>query len=119
MENMNKLKELLQDESFATKLFNLDDPKDIQKLLSDNGVELSIEEIEQTKDFVQRYNDSKLTEAEKKAVDAYLENDGDALSDEQLEAVNGGFIGFAIFGLVLAVGAISGMVYHDVTGRSW
>lgn len=117
--DLEKLKQLLQDESFKTKLFSLEDASQIQQLLSDNGIELSIEEIEQTKDFIQRYNDNKLTPDEQKTLNMYLENGEDALSDEQLEAVNGGFVGWAIFGVILVCATVAGMAYHDATGRSW
>lgn len=45
--NIEKLNELLQDETFLTALSQLDSAEAAQKLFADNGLELAVEEVKE------------------------------------------------------------------------
>ncbi len=79
-----KLNALLKDQDFIEKLTNSETDTDVQALLTENGVELTLEEIN----------------AIKKGVDAHISGDGE-LSEDELENVAGGIdIGGIISGIV-------------------
>lgn len=119
--NINKLKEVLNDQEFVEKLFGLENVNDIQNTLSEKGIDLSIEEIEATKDMLIRYQNNELTEQEKKIIEnAQTEND--ELNEDQLEAVTGG--SFFIFMIVIAalsttvlVGGMAAKTHVQTRGR--
>lgn len=65
--NSEKLKELMQNEEFTGKIAKLEDKEDIQKVFKENGLDVSIEELEQ------------------------MENEGRKLLEEgELEGISGG-----------------------------
>lgn len=121
MVDTKKLEELLKDKEFCEKLFALDETKDVQDLLNTNGIELSIEEIEQIKDLVIRFQNDDLTDEEKKLIEKFQKTG--ELSDDDLENVSGGL--FLLIGggaVALTVGlAIYGVVsaYISASGRRW
>lgn len=107
--NLKKLQELLQDESFTNKLFNLEDAKDAQKLFRENGIELSIEELEQTKDLMDRFQNGELTPQEKSKIETYTQENGE-LNDQDLENVTGGELIFAICTLLTVAAGLTATV---------
>ena len=86
-----KFEKLMQDEAFAEKLLSLDEDTEIQALLSENGVEFTLEQIA----------------AIKKGVIAQLNGEDAELSEDDLEDVAGGIaVGTAI---TVAVGVAKGL----------
>lgn len=98
--NNEKLKELLKDEAFVKELVEQETVEDAQKLLASKGVDISVDQLNEIR----------------KGVAARLE-EGEELSDEQLENVAGGFAD-AITAVVDAVIAVGDFV-HTVTRRRW
>lgn len=98
--NNEKLKELLKDEAFVKELVEQETVEDAQKLLASKGVDISVDQLNEIH----------------KGVAARLE-EGEELSDEQLENVAGGFAD-AITAVVDAVIAVGDFV-HTVTRRRW
>ncbi|MTI81348.1 MAG: Nif11-like leader peptide family natural product precursor [Firmicutes bacterium] len=81
-QKITQLKAKLEaDPSFAEKLFSLETPEEVQSLLKEQGLELTLEEINSAKDDI-------VQSVEKGA-------DGE-LSDENLEGVAGGGININI-----------------------
>lgn len=70
--NDRQIEELFSDEAFMISLLELETPKEVQKALSDKGLDLSLEEITIIRD-------------------ALLNNEGE-LSDGQLESISGGSV---------------------------
>ena len=96
-----KFEKLMQDEAFAEKLLSLDEDTEIQALLSENGVEFTLEQIA----------------AIKKGVIAQLNGEDAELSDEDLEDVAGGIaVGAAI---TIAVGVVKGLVILGNGVHKW
>lgn len=82
-----KMKELLADKAFVEKLMSLETETEVQSLLSENGVELTVEQISMIK----------------KGVMSQLSN-SDELSEDDLETVAGGVdIGGIIQGITDAI----------------
>lgn len=117
MVDINRLKELLSDKEFTNNLANLDEASDVQALLNDNGIELSVDEINQTKDLLLRYQNNSLTSQEKTLIDNYQNND--ELSDSDLENVNGGFISFYVVAAITAVLVTGALEAHIWTRGRW
>ena len=69
-----KFMELLNDQEFAEKLMALDEAADVQALLKDNGVELSLEDIETLR----------------KSLNTQLSSAEGELDEDALEGVAGG-----------------------------
>ena len=70
--NDQQIEELFSDEAFMESLLELETPEEVQKALSDKGLDLSLEEIITIRDVL-------------------LNNEGE-LSDGQLESVSGGSV---------------------------
>ena len=85
-----KLEELGKDEEFMKSLFAMSDPKDVQAALAQRDVDLTIEELIQIKDGINRY----LDEGE-----AAFESD--ELSEDDLENVSGGIAPLILIIIVL------------------
>lgn len=98
--NNEKLKELLKDEAFVKELVEQETVEDAQKLLASKGVDISVDQLNEIR----------------KGVAARVE-EGEELSDEQLENVAGGFAD-AITAVVDAVIAVGDFV-NTVTRRRW
>lgn len=104
--NTDKLKQLLRDEKFCERLFDLETPQEVQELLKENSVTLTIEEIDTFKDIFQRYQNDALTEDEKKAIQFFQNRTSDELDDEALETVAGGFGLFTAFVLLCVAACV-------------
>lgn len=70
-------KKLGEDEEFTKKVFSTEEKENVQKLAKEVGIELSLEEIDQAKEILQKIMTS--------------EPEGE-LSEDELENVAGGFI---------------------------
>lgn len=116
--DLNKIKEVLNDKEYVESLLKLETPQQVQESLASKGVDLTVEQINEIKDLIIRYQEDNLTDLEKQE----LKNvqDGE-LSDDQLEAVSGGsiVIGLILVGVIAAeVGIVVGLGYLT-KNRSW
>lgn len=84
--NEAKIKEVFSDEAFVKSLVQMDTAEDVQKAVSEKGIDLSIEEIN--------------------IIQSSLES-GEELNEDQLENVAGGI---AITAICALIGAITGAV---------
>ena len=92
-EKLTQLKATIEaDKSFGAKLFSQENPQDVQKLLKEQGIDFSLDEIE----------------VMKAALIKISEKGSDELSDEDLENVAGGSI--TVMAVVAIIGAIAGAV---------
>lgn len=97
-----KINELLSNKEFVEKLMSLETETEVQNLLSENGVDLTVEQIAMIKKGVA----SQLTES-------------DELSDDALETVAGGAdIGGIIESVANAIGTLGDYV-HKWTRSRW
>ena len=87
--NEERIKEVFSDEAFVEKILSTETPEEVQELLEDKDIEMSIGEIEKAKEMILK----KLEDP-----DAELE-----LSDEDLEDVAGGSLLGACLILVYVV----------------
>ncbi|MEN1761408.1 MULTISPECIES: hypothetical protein [Anoxynatronum] len=103
-DKMMLLKQKLEaDEKLAEKLFQLETAEEVQVLLKDNDVEMTLEEI------------NTVREALIKAMERSEESE---LSEEDLEEVTGGF--FWMLGLALALMAVGSTAYvTEAKGKRW
>ena len=112
-EKLKQLQAKLEaDVNLVEKIFNQETPEQVQAVLKEEGLEFSLEEINQLKEFVV------------KALEKTSEADGE-LSDEDLEDVAGGIVftaagvaaGAAVAGAVIAgisaIGSITGSIVRD------
>lgn len=96
-----KLNELLSNQEFVEKLVNLETDTEVQGLLADNGVELTLEQIALIK----------------KGVENQLSG-SEELSDDDLETVAGGAdIGGIIESVAKALGTLGDCVHKWTRGR--
>lgn len=109
MNNVDKLKELFSDQKLCENLFALESNTDVQSFLNENGIALTLDEIDQIKDLLIRYQNEELTDEEKKLIDMYQVTG--ELSEEDLENVAGGeIVTLGVVG-VIAVLAIAGVSF--------
>ena len=109
--NEERIKEVFSDEAFVKELFSKETPEEVQAMLEDKDIELSIDEIVKLKELL-----------EKK-----VENPDAELSDEDLEDVAGGCLlgaclaaGLMIVGAWALTGLVSGAaVTHENTNGRW
>lgn len=87
--NEQQIKELFSNEEFIDSLLALETPEEVQKALTDQGVDLSIQEILAIKDSIANSLDSE-----------------EELSEEQLETVTGG--SFLVVAIISAV--VTGLI---------
>ena len=73
--NQEKIQEVFSDESFLKEIFSKDTPEEVQTILAEKDIELSIEDILKLRKII-----------EKKL------NQGVELSDDELEDVTGGVV---------------------------
>ena len=78
--NEERIKEVFADEAFVKELLSKETPEEVQAMLEDKDIEVSIAEIVKLRELL-----------EKKAEDPNAE-----LSDEDLEDVSGGCLGVAV-----------------------
>ena len=88
--NEERIKEVFADEAFVKELLSTETPEEVQAMLEDKDIEVSIAEIVKLRELL-----------EKKAEDPNAE-----LSDEDLEDVSGGCLGVAVIAsFVVCIGA--------------
>ena len=75
MENKEKLQQLMQDEEFLKKILVLETPEEVQGAFKENGVDISIEDLEKIKELI------------KKSM-----NENYELTEEELEEIIGGSV---------------------------
>ncbi len=102
--NEQKIKELFSDEQFVKELFALETPEEVQAVLVDNDIEISVEDILKIKELLTK-------------------KESGELSDEELEQVAGGSLFAALFftvcGIATAVscGGVGAAVHVASRGR--
>ena len=109
--NEERIKEVFSDEAFVKELLSKETPEEVQAMLEDKDIEVSIAEIVKLREMII-----------KKA-----ENPDAELSDEDLEDVAGGCLleAFLVAGLIIAGAmAVSGLavgagVTHEKTNGRW
>ena len=88
--NEERIKEVFADEAFVKELLSTETPEEVQELLEDKDIEMSIGEIEKAKEMILKK----------------LEDPDAELSDEDLEDVSGGCLGVAVIAsFVVCIGA--------------
>ncbi len=105
--NEQLAKKIFSDQAYVETLLNMETAEEVQASLKEKGLELSVEDINETKNIlVQRYNGE--------------------LSEDDLEDISGGCItlatGFLIAGIISAVSAGTvtlGNKVHGWTGGRW
>ena len=100
--NEEKIKEVFSDKDFVESLLELETAEEVQSAISKKGIDLSISDIE--------------------VLRAQLVNNGEELSEEDLENVAGGFV---ISATLVAIGSCCGALFsvgslvNNVTNRRW
>lgn len=118
-EKFDRLSELMQDDDFARGLYEQQTPEDAQSYFAKNGIELSLDEVKAI-GKVAAETIEKVRSGEMDADKAMKATSGE-LTEDELEAVAGGFIvtfslvacGYVVSGWALAALAASSAV---VTG---
>lgn len=84
---------LMEDKSFVVDMLSQETAEDVQNLFQKNGVDVSMEEVNELGKVLN-----------------HLENSGDELSEESLESISGGFAitGAAVLAVAKAVIAVGG-----------
>ena len=107
-ERIEKLKELVSDADFTEQLLDLETPEEVQAAIKEKGVDISLDEINQIKDYI-------IANADKEELD-----------DEQLEQVAGGSItvGTVIGAVIVGAAIVSataklGSKVHEWTRGRW
>ena len=99
--NEERIKEVFADEAFVKELFSKETPEEVQAMLEDKDIELSIDEIVKLKELL-----------EKK-----VENPDAELSDEDLEDVAGGCYGIVVVACFAVV--FGGSIVETATRGRW
>ena len=99
--NEERIKEVFSDEAFVKELFSKETPEEVQAMLEDKDIELSIDEIVKLKELL-----------EKK-----VENPDAELSDEDLEDVAGGCYGIVVVACFAVV--FGGAIVESATRGRW
>ena len=99
--NEERIKEVFSDEAFVKELFSKETPEEVQAMLEDKDIELSIDEIVKLKELL-----------EKK-----VENPDAELSDEDLEDVAGGCYGIVVVACFVVV--FGGSIVETATRGRW
>ncbi len=98
-----KIIELLQDKDFAKKVLVSETPENAQALLKEKGVDISVEELKLTRDFLLKVKNGEVSEDQlKKMADGELEL-------EDMSQVAGGFAPLVGLGVVAIVADIVGV----------
>lgn len=104
--NEQQIKEIFSDESFVNSILEMETPQDVQKALSEKGLDLSLEEINTIQNTL-------------------INNDNEGeLSEDDLENVAGGVaVTTVICGLIIGAAASGtfqlGKAIHNWTRRRW
>ena len=99
--NEERIKEVFSDEAFVKELFSKETPEEVQAMLEDKDIELSIDEIVKLKELL-----------EKK-----VENPDAELSDEDLEDVAGGCYGIVVVACFAVV--FGGAIVETAIRERW
>jgi len=103
-----EIREAFRDEEFIKGLFVLETPQDVQAALSEKNISLSVEEIVKIRELLIKKVES-----------------AGAISDEELEGVAGGVIGFSamlIISSIAMAGVFAGggvVIGAGVAGGAW
>lgn len=111
-----KLMEVFSDKQFVESLFKMDTPQEVQKALSEKGVDVTVEEIEQARELLIRYENGQLSEKEQSILDMFQKGEGE-LSDKDLEDVSGGFV-ITVSALLFGAGVYSLITWAGVAGTA-
>lgn len=96
-----KLNTLLEDEVFLNKILNAENPEEVSALFAENGITLSVKEVEILR--------SRLESA-----------DNNELSEDQLENVAGGAVDFDLIDdIVKGIEKISGRIFDSISRQRW
>lgn len=96
-----KLNTLLEDEVFLNKILNAENPEEVSALFADNGITLSVKEVEILR--------SRLESA-----------DNNELSEDQLENVAGGAVDFDLIDdIVKGIEKVSGRIFDSISRQRW
>lgn len=96
----DKLNTLLEDNAFIDKILNAENPEQVSALFAENGVTLSVKEVE--------------------ILRSRLENtDNDELSEDQLENVAGGVDLDLIDDVLKSVVKVGERLYDSISRRRW
>ncbi|MDR0886987.1 MAG: class IIb bacteriocin, lactobin A/cerein 7B family [Clostridiales Family XIII bacterium] len=98
----DKLKKALEDRDFVTKIISLETPEEVQAAFKeDKEIDISIEDIKATSEFIQNQTEGELDE-------------------DDLENVAGGFaISALVGGIIIAAAAASGSVTLGKAVNTW
>ena len=94
--NLERMKEVFEDEAFVKELLTLETAQEVQEALSQKGVELTVEEIEQVADLLSRHQTRELSEKEEKILEGLNRYQAGELSEEELQEVAGGSVTLCI-----------------------
>ena len=106
--NEERIKEVFADEAFVKELLSKETPEEVQAMLEDKDIEVSIAEIVKLREMI-------IKKAENP--DAYVE-----LGDDDLEEVSGGVVLDVIFVVAIVAvyaGGYGAMAVHDKTNGRW
>ena len=96
-----KLNTLLEDEVFLNKILNAENPEEVSALFAENGITLSVKEVEILR--------SRLESA-----------DNNELSEDQLENVAGGAVDFDLIDdIVKGIEKVSGRIFDSISRQRW
>lgn len=97
-----KIKNLVEDQEFVTKLLACEEPEQVQKLFADNGVDVTLDDVK----------------ALGQSLSVMAESDGE-LSEDDLEGVAGGSL-MSVVSTVISVGKLAKNVVDNwSTIKSW
>lgn len=98
MTNIERIKEVFSDEAFIAQVFELETPEEVQELLRDKNIDLTVEDIVDAKEYIEKHLNGEL--------------DIEELTDKDLEDVSGGVVcvGLVIGGIVLAAVGVGSAV---------
>ena len=118
LKNEALIREVFRDEEFVKKLLVLETPEEVQTTLQEQGIAISIEEIQETREFfLKNLNSGKeLSEAE------LAEVQGGCVVFTSLAIFLGTLAGAAIAGAVggvIAAGTIGGAVVMAINNVKW
>lgn len=116
--NEERIREVFSDELFVKQLLEQEEPEQVQALLAEKDIDITVENIENVKTRIEQYINGEL--------------DLDQLSDEDLEDVSGGcgcisiglivgIIGAVVAGTAAVGGGIAGgaVLTNKLTRRRW
>ena len=106
--NEERIKEVFADEAFVKELLSKETPEEVQAMLEDKDIEVSIAEIVKLREMI-------IKKAENPDADVEL-------GDDDLEEVSGGVVLDVIFVVAVAavmVGGYGGIAVHDKTNGRW